>query len=131
MNAWGAAAAYLLYRYPRMQEYIDFRAEYIPTFSQVDIFTDYEGMKYLLAFKLDAFSSLRDSSLGYLEVHLGYYTRGYEEVATVSPRRMVYAGLGINVGRLFSEYGHRRSGRFFHYVQMPYTYIPVERALLP
>ena len=125
MNTLGSASSYLLYKYPALDSKIDLRWEYAPDFSNADIFTDYENTKYLIALKLDGFERLHDTPLGYLEFHLGYFTRGYDDPNAVRERNL-YLGLGVNVGRVLSDLGCGRFCNLFDYYQPPYTYIATD-----
>ena len=132
MNCVGAAAGYWFGTHPEWQKRIDLRLEYAPSLSdfEADVFTDYEHHKYLLAFKASGFDLLRDSPLNYFELHLGYYTRGYDDYKTSQPiddrERTVYVGVGLNVGKLLESVWETR---IFDYLQLPYTYLPLERDL--
>ncbi|TFG70748.1 MAG: DUF2279 domain-containing protein, partial [Anaerolineales bacterium] len=82
MNTAGVAMAYLRYHIPSLKDKVDFRMEWFPSPSfrdgeRDDLFTDYSGQKYLLAFKPVGFIKTGNPLLKALEVHLGYYTRGY------------------------------------------------------
>ncbi len=132
MNCVGAAAGYWFGTHPEWQKRIDLRLEYAPSLSdfESDVSTDYEHHKYLIALKASGFDMLRDTSLGYLELHLGYYTRGYDDyqpsLANDGRERTVYVGLGLNVGKLIESIWETR---IFNYIQLPYTYLPLERDL--
>ena len=63
---------------PGLHEKVDFRMQYLPT-GHGDLLGlgDYSGKKFLLAWKLAGFETFKDAPLRYLEIHTGYYTRGY------------------------------------------------------
>jgi hypothetical protein len=132
MNCVGAAAGYWLGVHPEWQQRLDLRLEYAPSLSdfETDVFTDYEHHKYLIAFKADGFDLLRDTPLNYFELHLGYYTRGYDDYHSSSieddRERTVYVGLGLNVGKLIESVWKTR---IFDYLQLPYTYLPLDHDL--
>ncbi len=103
----------------------------LSTTRKTDVTTDYDRHKYLLAFKLDGFDTFRDTPLRYLELHLGYYARGYDQYDglpwQVDERfRTVYVGVGLNVGRLLKPLWDTQR---FNYIQMPYTYAPYNHRL--
>ncbi len=128
MNLMGSAAGYWLYTCPAMAEKIDFRLEYRPNFDEWDFFTDYERQKFLVALKFDGFDFAQKNYLKYLELHLGYYTRGYEETDTRRERNL-YIGIGLNVSRLFKHLSMQRTARAFNYIQLPWSYISLDRDL--
>ncbi|MGD8810045.1 MAG: DUF2279 domain-containing protein, partial [Gammaproteobacteria bacterium] len=132
MNVAGAGAAYLLGRYPDLARKIDLRFEYTPKrFSDLtnDFLTNYDNQRYLVALKLDGFDMFHDSYLSYLELHAGYYTRGYEEWDPGEPdnrRRHLYFGVGFNVSKLVQNFV---DVAVFDYVQVPYTTVGVRKGL--
>ena len=121
MNAAGAAAGYLLATQPELARRVDFRIEYEPNFGGSDIFTDYEHQKYLLALKFDGFDTTRETPLRYLELHLGYYARGYSQSNPALTERNVYAGVAVNLSRLFDSSGWHKTATVLRYYQPPYT----------
>jgi len=129
MNAAGAAAGYLLWRHPTLRRKLDLRIEYRPAFDNADVFTDYEHQKYLLALRLDGFDAVPPGPLRYLELHLGYYARGYSDGAPENDERNVYVGIGINLSRIAREHGLSRTSTILRYVQPPATYLSAERDL--
>ena len=132
MNCVGAAAGYWLGSNPQWRQRVDLRLEYAPSLSnfETDIVTDYEHHKYLLALKAEGFDSLRDTLFGYLELHVGYYARGYDDYhpgqGYDDRSRTVYLGLGLNVGKLIENVWETK---IFDYLQLPYTYLPLENDL--
>lgn len=129
MNCVGAAIGYWSGTHPEWQQRVDLRLEYAPSLSdfETDVVTDYEHHKYLLAFKADGFNLLRDSPLRYFELHLGYYSRGYDDynssLGSDDRERTVYIGLGLNVGKVIESVYETR---ILNYLQLPYTYLPLE-----
>jgi len=127
MNLFGAGAGYLLYRNPNLARKIDFRIEYIPSFDQMDFFSDYENMKFLMAVKLDGFDAIKNKYAKYIELHLGYYARGYP--SDVNKERNIYVGIGINLSKIFNNFSMEKTAKVFNYYQMPYTYISIDKDL--
>jgi hypothetical protein len=134
---------------PGLREKVDFRLLYKPdrsTLRALSCFpephcekdgktarspiTDYTNQRYLLAVKLSGFAKIRTTPLRLLELHAGYYARGYtkeEEDRGERLRRRLFLGAGINIGELLFR---RRSTGFekaarsaLEYIQMPYTAI--------
>jgi uncharacterized protein YfiM (DUF2279 family) len=123
MNIVGSGVAYLWGKYPSLASKIDFRMEYKPEFSSGDFgFADnYERQKFLIALKADGFDFVKNPYLRYLEFHVGYYARGYEDYMPGGPddrRRTIYVGIGFNVSKLIQKYVKTR---VFDYIQIPYT----------
>lgn len=129
MNTIGAFSSYLFYTSPELSKRIDLRVEYLPSFDTVDVITEYEKMKYLLAIKTEGFESISNPYLKYTELHLGYYTRNYKGGYSSQSERVVYIGIGINLSRVFKEKGYAKTSRFLNYYQLPYTYLPFEKDL--
>lgn len=132
-NAVGSYIGYLHVRYPDFARKIDVRIEYLPSkrlFNEnsFDIVTDYDGMKFLFAVKLDGFSSIQNKYLKYLEIHLGYFSRGYGDTSGTysSTSRDIYAGVGLNVSKILKDFSFNKTARVFNYYQLPYTYIPMD-----
>ncbi|WP_294951389.1 DUF2279 domain-containing protein [Sulfurovum sp.] len=126
MNTVGAAFYYVREKYPTVKSKLDFRLEYIPDFnSNVDFFTQYNSMKYLMALKFSGFKSMEDTPMKYLELQLGYYTRGYQAHEDyLDKERVVYVGVGINSSEVLKAIGWEKTSKIFNYYQLPYTYIP-------
>jgi uncharacterized protein YfiM (DUF2279 family) len=123
MNIVGTGVGYLWGKYPSLARKIDFRMEYKPEFSSNDFrFADnYERQSFLMAIKSEGFDFVENPYLRYLEFHVGYYARDYEDYVKGGPddrRRKIYVGLGFNISRLVQEYVKLR---VFDYIQVPYT----------
>jgi len=122
MNLLGSCTGYFLYMHPDIARKIDFRIEYVPSFQHFNLVTDYGKMKFLVALKLDGFDAVTNKYLKYLELHLGYYADGYEELGDERSRN-IYAGVGINISKIFNDLTYKRTSKFFNYYQLPCTYI--------
>ncbi|MBT3178356.1 MAG: DUF2279 domain-containing protein [Desulfobacula sp.] len=127
MNLVGSVTGYFLYSHPDIAQKIDFRVEYHPNFSKTDFFTDYENQKFLLALKFDGFEFAQKNHLKYLELHLGYYTKGFPDKK--DRERNIYIGVGINISRLFKQAAMPKTSKAFNYIQLPYTYIKIDKNL--
>lgn len=132
MNLAGTGFAAARTVIPGMRDLVDYRMEYEPSgYKGFRPFSDYSGQKYLMALKLGGIDALAKTPLRYLELHGGYYTRGFskeEELQGKSPVRYGFVGVGINFGELFfGKRGKREpelknAGRlFFEHIQLPYT----------
>jgi hypothetical protein len=127
MNLFGAALSYMHRLVPSATDLIDFRIEYIPSDAirsgrEQDVVTDYDGMRHLFAFKLGGLPACRGTWWRFLELHAGYYTRGYDNPAK-SDRRVIYGAIGVNLTEVITSLWRRT--RVFDYYQMPYTYVPL------
>jgi len=126
INGLGSYLGYMLETNHDLDRKIDLRIEYKPSADNgIDIFTDYENSKYLVALKLDGFSSIRNKYLKYLERHLGYYTRGYDDI-NKQKERNIYVGLGLNLSKLFREKSYKKTATFLNYYQAPYTSVQIK-----
>ena len=126
MNTLGAGFYYVREKYPAVKDTLDFRLEYVPDFtSEVDIFTQYNSMKYLMALKFSGFDSMKDTPMKYFELQVGYYTRGYQDHESYEVKeRVVYAGVGLNAAEVLKSLGWTKTSEVLHYYQLPYTYVP-------
>ena len=85
-------------------------------------------MKFLVALKLDGFDFIKPKYLKYLELHFGYYARGYSETDD-RDRRNVYVALGINLSKICSDFSLGKVSKFFNYYQAPFTYASFKKEL--
>ena len=110
-NAAGAVFAFLMERDPRLDALLDFRLLYRRSddarrVGETDPIADYSGQTFLLALKADGVPRLREVPLlRYLELQVGYNTRGYEpnDGEKIDPHRRIYGGVGVNLSRLLSD----------------------------
>lgn len=132
MNLMGTGLAYARAVTPGLRERLDFRMEYQKSGDKgFRPLSDYEGQKYLLAFKLGGLEGLRQTPLRYLELQTGYYARGFSKAARdagLDRSRHTFVGIGVNLNELFfgqrssQEDSLRHAGRlFFEHIQVPYT----------
>lgn len=132
MNSLGAGLGYAFDRHPELQRKVDLRLEYHPSLSgefEPDLVTDYEHLKYLLAIKAAGFDTIDNPILRALELHFGYYSRGYDQVSPNLPdqrQRTLYVGIGLNVGHLLQPLWETR---LFNYLQLPFTYLDLHHNL--
>lgn len=108
MNLSGAAFAWALERHPDLDRVVDWRLLYRRSPEARargirDPIADYSGQTYLLVAKASGSDRLAASPwTRYLEVAVGYGTRGYRpERADGERSRHLYLGLGLNLGELF------------------------------
>jgi hypothetical protein len=129
----GIGVSFLRNTVPGLAEKVDFRMQFIPTGNGDRLgLGDYSGKKFLLAWKFSGFEQFRDGPLRHLEIHTGYYTRGYsdwEAAAGIPKTRTPYVGVGLNLAELlFSDQRVRDSlpgalaRTALGYIQVPYTY---------
>lgn len=129
MNLAGTGIGYTTLRYPELSRKLDFRIEFTPSFEKADVFTEYEEQKYLLALKLDGFDTLERSPLRYLELHLGYYARGYSDPPPAPRERNLYVGIALNLSKLFRKHGWTKTATVLRYYQPPYTSLQFDKDL--
>jgi hypothetical protein len=110
MNAVGTGAAVLMEKNPGLDRVIDLRLMYKPSdeprSNYFDPFGDYSGQTYLLVAKASGVGRLREHPLlRYVEVAVGYGTRGYglppEDPGERS--RYLYAGISLNLSELLDR----------------------------
>jgi hypothetical protein len=128
-NTLGAAAGYLLWSFPDLSRKIDLRVEYNPFTSggyQFDVTTNYDRLSFLMAIKADGFDFIENPYLKYLELHIGFRARNYDDYSgrpdTDLRKQFLYVGIGLNLSKLLQPY---LDTPIFNYLQVPYTYVPV------
>lgn len=122
----GALTAYLIRSNPKVDKFLDVRLEYLPSSGYLDnsdTATDYSGMKHLFAFKFSGFEDLRDTPLGYIEMQVGYYARGYRSYdVDIAKSQQVYIGIGLDLTRLAAMSDINILKNLFEFYQPGYTY---------
>lgn len=112
MNLTGIGVGVLLETYPQWDELFDLRLQYWPSddarrLNDYDPLADYSGQTYLLITKASGVASLRKLKwLRYLELALGYGTRGYQPTdgtSTQPTNRNLYYGLSLNLSQLLND----------------------------
>lgn len=126
-NLAGVGLEYLRQRYPQVRQRVHFRWEYFPSSAvrsgdETDIFTDYEGSRWMLAFPLQAWLPER-SWLDWCELLVGYGTRGYASPGN-DRERIPFIGIGIHLPKLVETIHPGGSPRILEYLQVPYTALP-------
>lgn len=133
-SASGIAFSFLRNTVPGLHDKIDFRMQYVPSGHGDFVgIGDYDGKKFLLAWKLGGFDTFKETPLRYFEIHTGYYARGFGDpahIGSAEQSRTLYVGLGLNLSEvLFSQPGLRDTTvgsairAFNKYFQLPYTYV--------
>ncbi len=128
MNTFGALTSMLMENYPELDRKIDFRVEYYFNVDVNNIFDDYSNQYYSIALKLDGFDVMENTFLKYLELHAGYYSRGYD-TEEVSKNRAFYGGITINLSRFFYQNDFKKTGKVLEYLQLPYTVLKASHEL--
>lgn len=139
MNALGTGLGVLLETKPELDEVLDFRVRYWPSdearrLNQVDPVDDHSGQTYLLVAKAAGFAALRKHEpLRYLELAVGYGSRGYEPNigADAEHSRHIYYGISLNLAEILGDTlfrGSYKGGRtqrvtntVLEFVQVPGT----------
>jgi uncharacterized protein YfiM (DUF2279 family) len=126
----GAGFAMLRNNIPGMRGKVDFRMLTMPTFrgDQTDLVNLLAQRKYLLALQLDGFERFVRTPLRYVELHLGYYGRGFtdRERSLGAPlKRNIYVGVGLNLQQFWPKKPKSMVARLskgtLDYIQLPYT----------
>lgn len=112
MNLAGAGLAYAMERYPALDQALDYRLLYKPSpGSSFEPGGDYSGQTYLLILKAAAVPAWREHRvMRYLELAVGYGTRGYGETPPGDPHRNAYIGLSLNVAEVLGRTLFNRPG---------------------
>lgn len=130
----GVGFAMLRNTIPGLSEKLDFRMEYNPWsagLGKLGPFNDYQNQKYLLALKFSGFEQFQDTPLRFVELHAGYFARGFGEKGAPpigELRREPYVAIGVNLAELFKVEPVRDTvpaqfaRRAFEYIELPGTY---------
>jgi hypothetical protein len=107
----GIGLGYALERYPALDDVLDFRIRYrrsddAKRLGEYDPVADYSGQTFFLVAKAAGFPALRSSSWSrYLELAVGYGTRGYEpnDSTPNDPRRLLFVGISLNLSEILND----------------------------
>lgn len=132
-NSLGAGFSVVRNVTPGLEEKLDFRVLLIPNdniYSPTGR-SHYRQLRYLFALELAGFEPLRETPLRYLELHGGYYAKGFtpKERERGEPiERKLFAGVGVNLNELFfggspKSRAARAASQVLDYWQPPYTYV--------
>jgi hypothetical protein len=136
MNTLGTGLGLLLEKNPELDKVLDFRLLYRSSddarrLNQVDIVDDHSGQTKLFIAKACGIPALRKiEPLRYLELAVGYGSRGYEPNAGGERSRHIYYGISLNIAEIlgasvFRESAGSRtqkiSNGILEFVQLPGT----------
>lgn len=135
-NVLGAGFSFVRNTVPGLRDKLDFRLLIIPNHDIYSINNKKEHFRqerFLLALKLSGFSGLERSPLRFLELHAGYYARGFtdRERARGAPlERKPFVGIGINLQELLFPRSRSTIARVartgLEYLQVPYTAVHID-----
>lgn len=129
-NSLGAGFSVMRNSVPGLEDKLDFRLLIQPN---EDIYTvkgkeHFRQQRYLFAMKLAGFKAFKQTPLRYVELHLGYRADDFlneDRAAGITPKRHVFAGIGINLKELLFKNARTRKGRavseVLAYFQPPFT----------
>lgn len=132
-NSLGAGFSVVRNTVPGLEDKLDFRVLIIPN-RQIYSPTGrehYRQLRHLFAVKLDGFERLKPTPLRFVELHAGYYGKGFterERERGAPIERKLFVGVGVNLNQLlFNDRPSSRAGRaasqLLDYWQPPYTYV--------
>lgn len=130
MNVAGAAFSVLRNTVPGLKEKLAFKLEIVPN-SQIYSHVGkrhYQQQRFMFSLKGAGFAALERSSLRYLDLQVGYYASDFlnsDRDRGITPKRHLFAGVGLNLGELLFAKSNSRVGRAAYsvldYLQVPYT----------
>jgi len=137
LNQFGILLGMLLDWSPVLDRIFTFKWEYFPServrrrlndVEKWDIATDYSDQKFIFTTKLGGIPYISLTPLRYINIDVGYYTRGYRGAAYYSSRtRNVFLGFSINFSIAFGDllpvgYTSSTIQTFFNYYHPPCDY---------
>ncbi len=112
-NQFGILLGMLLEYFPSLDRIFTMSWEYFPSkrvrnhandLSYWDLSTDYSDQKYLLTTKLGGIPYVSLTPLRYINIDLGFYTRGYRNAGAYQSRtRNIFLGISINYTIAFGD----------------------------
>lgn len=132
-NSLGAGFSVLRNTTPGLEDKLDFRVLVIPN-HQIYSPTGHEHyrqLRYMFALELAGFKGLERSPLRFVELHAGYYGKGFtdpEQDRGEARQRKLFAGVGLNLNELLFKRAPRTkaartASQVLDYWQPPYTYV--------
>ncbi|HEY5930150.1 MAG TPA: DUF2279 domain-containing protein [Burkholderiales bacterium] len=142
----GIGLGYAQERYPQLDDVLDFRVRYqrsddAKRLGEYDPISDYSGQTFFLVAKAAGIPALRKSPwTRYLELAIGYGTRGYEpnDGTPVDPHRLLYAGISLNLSEILNDTVFRKhrggtaqrvTNGILEFVQVPGTGVYTDHRL--
>lgn len=135
-NVLGTGFSYLRNSVPGLKEKLDFRLLLIPNRDLYSIDNKKEHFRqerFLFALKLAGFSGLENGPLRFVELHAGYYARGFtdrERARGDERQRKLFVGVGINLKELLFPNARSTVARVartgLDYLQVPYTAVHID-----
>lgn len=125
-NGAGSLLGYYLYINPDLANKIDLRWEYGIHPDKGDFTTDYENSKYLVALKLNGFEFAHNNFLKHIELHVGYYARGFDNILATKERN-VFFGIGLNLTDLLRRHSYKKTATVLRYIQVPGTNVEFKK----
>jgi hypothetical protein len=110
MDTVGVSASFFRNTFPSVGRVVDYRLEYFPseTMQGFHPMIDYMGQKFLLAFRPGGLDFLHYTPARFIELYVGYYTRGFKNPAPNHPKlQRLYVGIGMDLAGVLSR-AHRR-----------------------
>ena len=137
----GVVGGMVFEMYPELDRRLDFRISYLPssayrarleTDGPFNSPEDYSGQTMLLAYHLGSIDALaqRASWTRYVDVSLGYQTRGYlPKIENAERSQELFVGASLNLQGVLDRVIHGRGAGVAHFVtemyQVPYTTLPL------
>lgn len=135
MNSVGVTLSLLRNTFPGIRNTFDFRLLYYPSGGRTfQPMIDYEGQKFFGVVKLGGVPGLERTPARYLELLVGYYTRGFPRYAGADEKsKHLMLGVGVSLSETLFKPLERSHGEPFaflnlatHYFQSP-LYLASER----
>jgi len=134
-NNIGIVSGLVLDQFPVLDRMFALQWEYIPTkryrrniengkYASADFFTDYSGQKFIFATKLAGIPYLSQTCLRYVNIDLGYFSKGYYNDYYKHNTRNFYLGFSANFSIVFGEllpkgYTSSTLQTAFNYIYVP------------
>jgi len=137
----GIAVAFLLDRYPVLDEFIGITESYVPSkaFKSENDKTyfnfagDYSGAKWMVNFKLAGFKYIGfdiPEFMRYIQLDAGYYTRDYTDYdedynQDVDPQRHLFIGVSVNMREVSRDLFRKSDRKAGWIAEQPFKYYHV------